>query len=109
MSVNGKLTLVENIADLGGLEFALAGAAAALGRPLSIAEKREFFESYAVSWRAKDRRARARELLTIDPHAPPMLRVNHAVRQFDEWYEAFNVDPSCPDYIPAEKRIRFFR
>lgn len=109
MSVNGKLTLVENIADLGGLEFALAGAAAELRRPLTVAELREFFTSYAISWRSKDRKARARELLTIDPHAPPMLRVNHAVRQFDEWYEAFDVDPSCPDYIPAEQRVRFFR
>jgi putative endopeptidase len=109
MEVNGKLTLVENIADLGGLEFALAGAAAELGHPLTVAEKREFFESYAISWRAKDRKARAQELLTIDPHAPPLLRVNHAVRQFDEWYEAFGVDASCSDYIPAEKRIRFFR
>jgi len=109
MTVNGEPTLVENIADLGGLEFALAGAAAALGRPLTVDEYREFFTSYAISWRAKDRKARARELLTIDPHAPPMLRVNHAVRQFDEWYAAFGVDPTCPDYIPAEKRIRFFR
>lgn len=109
MSVNGKLTLVENIADLGGLEFALAGAAAEIGRALTAAELREFFTSYAISWRAKDRKARARELLTIDPHAPPMLRVNHAVRQFDEWYEAFGVDASCPGYIPADRRIRFFR
>ena len=109
MSVNGELTLVENIADLGGLEFALAGAAAELGRALTPAELREFFTSYAISWRAKDRTARARELLAIDPHAPPMLRVNHAVRQFDEWYTAFGIDPSCPDYIPVEKRIRFFR
>jgi putative endopeptidase len=109
MRVNGKLTLVENIADLGGLEFALAGAAAELGRPLTTEELRDFFTSYAISWRSKDRHARARELLTIDPHAPPRLRVNHTVRQFDEWYEAFGVDPSCADYIPADKRIRFFR
>jgi putative endopeptidase len=109
MKVNGKLTLVENIADLGGLEFALAGVARELGRPLTRDEIREFFTSYTVSWRAKDRHARARELLTVDPHSPPLLRVNHAVRQFDEWYEAFDIDASCPDYIPAEKRIRFFR
>lgn len=109
MSVNGKLTLVENIADLGGLEFALTGVAAALDRPLTRDEHHEFFVSYAESWRSKDRKARARELLTVDPHSPPLLRVNHAVRQFDEWYAAFDVDPTCPDYIPPEKRIRFFR
>lgn len=109
LPVNGELTLVENIADLGGLEFALAAATATAGRALTDAELREFFTAYAVSWRSKDRLARARELLVTDPHAPPRLRVNHAVRQFDEWYRAFAIDPSCPDYIPAERRIRFFR
>jgi putative endopeptidase len=109
MDVDGKLTLTENIADLGGLEFALAGARAELGRDLSKAEKREFFEAFAVSWRSKDRKRRAAELLATDFHAPPLLRVNHAVRQFDEWYEAFDVDVDCPDYIPTERRIRFFR
>jgi putative endopeptidase len=109
MKVNGDLTLAENIADLGGVEFALAGARAALGRDLTKAEKREFFEAFAISWRSKDRKRRAAELLATDFHAPPMLRVNHVVRQFDEWYEAFDVDADCPDYVPPERRIRFFR
>jgi putative endopeptidase len=109
MDVDGSLTLVENIADIGGLEFALGGLRRALGRDLTKAEKREFFEAYAVSWRSKDRLKRAAELLARDVHAPPMLRVNHVVRQFDEWYEAFDVPSSCEDYIAPEKRVRFFR
>jgi predicted metalloendopeptidase len=108
MKVNGSLTLVENIADLGGLEFALSAAAATTGRPLTKAEKREFFTAYAISWRAKDRLKRAAELLQTDSHAPPALRVNHVVRQFDEWYEAFDITPDSPGYIPPGKRIRFF-
>lgn len=109
MDVDGRLTLTENIADLGGLEFAMAGLRAELGRDLTKAEKREFFEAFAISWRAKDRKRRAAELLATDFHAPPMLRVNHAVRQFDEWYEAFDVGEECPDYVPPAQRIRFFR
>ena len=110
MKVNGSLTLTENIADLGGLEFALAGLRAELGgRDLTKEEKREFFEAFAISWRSKDRKKRAAELLATDYHAPPMLRVNHAVRQFDEWYEAYDVDADCEGYIPPERRIRFFR
>lgn len=108
MKVDGSLTLVENIADLGGLEFALAAAAEVIGRPLTKSEKREFFTAYAISWRSKDRLKRAAELLQTDSHAPPALRVNHAVRQFDEWYEAFDITPDSPGYIPPEKRIRFF-
>lgn len=108
MDVDGDLTLTENIADLGGLEFALAGFHRALKRAPTAAELREFFVSYAVSWRAKDRLRRAEQLLETDFHAPPMLRVNHIVRQFDEWYEAFAIPTDCPDYIPPAKRIRFF-
>jgi putative endopeptidase len=109
MDVNGDMTLVENIADLGGLEFSLAGAAAELGRALTPAELREFFTAYAISWRAKDRRRKAAQLLLMDPHAPPRLRVNHVVRQFDEWYDAFDVPESCEDYIAPSDRVRFFR
>jgi putative endopeptidase len=109
MKVDGSLTLVENIADLGGLEFALAAAAAATGRSLTKAELRDFFTAYAISWRAKDRRRRAAELLQTDSHAPPALRVNHAVRQFNEWYEAFDIGLDSPGYIPPEKRIHFFQ
>jgi len=108
LSVNGRLTLVENIADLGGLEFSMAGLRSALGRELTKDEKKEFFTAYAVSWRAKDRLKRAAELLITDPHAPPALRVSHAVRQFDEWYEAFDIKETCEEYIPPAKRIHFF-
>ena len=108
MEVDGRLTLVENIADLGGLEFALAGLRRALGRPATKAEHREFFTSFAISWRSKDRQKRAAELLATDPHAPPRIRVNHAVRQFEEWYAAFDVEPTAEGFIPPARRIHFF-
>jgi len=108
MEVDGDLTLIENIADLGGLEFAMAGLRSALGRRPTQSELREFFESYAISWRSKDRRKRAAELLATDFHAPPMLRVNHAVRQLDEWYEAFGISAECAEYIAPAHRIHFF-
>jgi putative endopeptidase len=108
MRVDGQLTLTENIADLAGLEFALAGLRRALGREPRPEELREFFVSYAVSWRSKDRLRRAAQLLDTDYHAPPMLRVNQIVRQFEDWYVAFGVGPECAGYIPPEKRIRFF-
>jgi putative endopeptidase len=108
MPVDGTLTLVENIADIGGIQFALEGLRDELGHDLTPAELREFFDSYAISWRAKDRRKRAAQLLDTDPHAPPMLRVNHVVRLFDEWYAAYGIDDSCAEWIPKEKRVRFF-
>lgn len=109
MEVDGELTLIENIADLGGLEFAMAGLRSALGREPTRDEKREFFEAYAISWRSKDRRRRAAELLATDFHSPPELRVNHAVRQMDEWYEAFSVPVNCEEYVAPAQRIHFFK
>jgi len=109
LPVDGELTLVENIADIGGLEFALEGLQLALKRKATNEELREFFTSFAISWRSKDRLKRAAQLLDADPHAPPMLRVNHAVRQFDEWYQAFGIEKDDPGFIPPEKRIHFFR
>jgi putative endopeptidase len=108
LDVDGELTLVENIADLGGIEFALGGLVLALGREATKAELREFFGSFAISWRSKDRLKRATELLAMDMHSPPMLRVNHVVRQQDAWYYAFDVDPTCEGWIAPEHRIHFF-
>jgi putative endopeptidase len=108
MAVNGKNTLVENIADLGGLRFALEGLKSYMGRALKRDEIREFFTAYAVSWRSKERRKKAEQLLEMDVHSPPMLRVNLIVPQFDEWYEAFDVGSDHPNFIPPEKRVQFF-
>jgi len=106
MPVDGKLTLVENLADLGSLVFALAGLRSVT--TVGPHELREFFTSYATSWRSADRRKAAARRLIIDPHAPPKLRVDHIVRQFDEWYEAFDVGPESSEWIAPANRIRLF-
>lgn len=108
MEVQGYLTLVENIADLVGLRFALEGLKLALGRPLTKLETKDFFTSYTVSWRSKDRLKKAEQLLETNVHAPPMLRVDLIVAQFQEWYDAFEITETHPNYIPVEKRIVFF-
>lgn len=108
LPVNGVNTLVENIADLGGLRFALEGLKNWTGRALTKNETREFFASYATSWRSKDRIRKAAQLLETDVHAPPMLRVDLIVAQFDEWYAAFDIGTDHPNYIPEKERIQFF-
>jgi predicted metalloendopeptidase len=106
LPVDGKLTLVENLADLGGLGFALEGLRSVT--TVGKAELREFFTSYAASWRSSDRLKAATQRLIMDPHAPPKLRVDHIVRQFDEWYEAFDVGPDSSEWIAPANRIRLF-
>lgn len=107
LQVNGKLTLVENLADVGGLEFALAGLRSVT--KVGKTELREFFTSYAASWESQDRQKDAAQRLIMNSHAPPMLRVDHVVRQFDEWYEAFDVGPDSSEWIAPADRIRLFQ
>jgi putative endopeptidase len=66
---------------------------------------RDFFTSYAVSWRSKERKEKAKQSLSTDVHAPAPLRVNLVVRQFAAFYEAFDLGPDDEGFIPEEKRI----
>lgn len=112
-SVNGSLTLNENISDLGGLAIALDALKLELqAQNLSKQEEKKayqnFFIAYAVSWRIKEKQEKILQGLFLDRHAPAPLRVNLIVSQFDEWYEAFDVKVSDKLYIPPEERIRIF-
>jgi putative endopeptidase len=66
---------------------------------------RDFFTSYAVSWRNKDRAKKAKQSLLLDLHAPAPLRVNLIVRQFEEFYIAFDIKPTDTGYVSPELRI----
>jgi putative endopeptidase len=109
--INGALTLNENIADLGGLAIALDALNETLKGKTDTEKKeayRNFFISYAVSWRTKDKPEKILQGLFMDRHAPAPLRVNLIVSQFDEWYFAFDIVVSDTLYIPPEERIRIF-
>lgn len=87
---NGKLTVGENIADLGGVQVSLLG----LAKQVRAAEARElrddeivlFFKSYAEFWRALVRPKTADEMRLTDPHAMPKLRVNVPVAHVAEFH-----------------------
>lgn len=108
--VDGELTLSENLADLGGLAISLHALQSQLPADTAVRKKayRDFFTSYAVSWRNKDRAKKAKQSLSMDVHAPAHLRVNFVVRQFAEFYEAFGIGPDEKGVIPPEKRIRLW-
>jgi putative endopeptidase len=109
--VNGKKTLSENIADLGGLGIALHALKEKNGdNPLEekLAAYREFFIAFATSWRTKYRHEKLEQSLEIDRHSPAYLRVNLIVSQFDEWYEAFGIEKTAELYRSPDERIRIF-
>lgn len=112
-SLDGRLTLSENIADLGGVAFALEAlkrgcAAAGISGERLDGVLRDFFIGYAVSWRVKEKKGKALQALFMDVHAPPSWRVNNIVCQFDDWYRLFDVKPGDGLYVDPQDRIQIF-
>jgi putative endopeptidase len=99
--VNGKLTLGEDIADLGGVKMALhAYRNLRAGQKPVIAdgftEDQQFFIAVGQAWCSKDRPAEIQRRLTVDPHAPPKFRVYGALRNLPEFAQAFSCAPGTP-------------
>ena len=109
--IKGRLTLGENLADLGGLETAYAAYRRYVSRhgepPVidGFTGDQRFFLAYAQAWQGKRREGALRQQLLSNPHSPEQYRVDEIVRNFDPWYKAFNVQPGDKLYLPPEQRV----
>lgn len=108
--VNGKLTLGENLADLGGLAIAYAafkktpqGQSDELIDGLTPDQR--FFLSWAQVWRMNVRPETAAQLILTDPHSPGDARTVGPLVHMDAWYEAFDVQEGDKLYLPEEDRV----
>ena len=111
--VNGKLTLGENIADLGGLLIAFDAYHASLhGQAAPVADgltgDQRFFLGWSQIWAAKIRDDAQRRQLAADPHSPSQYRVNGVARNMDPWYAAFDVQPGDKLYLAPDQRVRIW-
>lgn len=112
LAIDGRLTLSENIADLGGLAAAFDAYREALGsRAADPGElrrmDRQFFIGFARSWRARLDDDALRAQIAGDGHAPEPYRVA-TVRNLDAWYEAFDVRPGHRLYLAPGARVRIW-
>lgn len=95
LHINGKLTMGENIADLGGLIAAYSAfQKAQQGKPPQpkidgFTPEQRFFMAYAESWRANSRPERLRLMLSDNPHAPERFRAIGPVSNLPEFFQAF--------------------
>lgn len=111
--VNGRLSLGENIGDLGGLSMAYrAYKLATAGKEVPVIDgltgDQRFFLAWAQVWRGQYREDALRSQIRQGPHSPTQYRTNGIVRNLDEWYEAFSVTPDDDLYLPPEQRIRIW-
>lgn len=111
--LNGKLTMGENIADLGGLTLALDAYKASLGGKPGVVRsgltgEQRVFLGWAQVWREKVRPERSRLLATIDPHSAPEARVNLPMHNIDGWYKAWNVKPGETLYLAPDERVKIW-
>ncbi|WP_133479803.1 M13 family metallopeptidase [Cognatilysobacter segetis] len=110
LSINGKLNLGENIADVAGLATALdAYRLSQQGKPAQTLEgftpEQRFFLGFAQAWRGKYRDAAMRNAVLTDVHSPGRYRAM-TVRNIDAWYDAFAVKPEQAMYLAPDKRVK---
>ena len=98
--VNGELVVSENIADNGGM-----GVTIEIMHKLDKPDFKAYFINWAKVWCMKAKEEYINLLLASDVHSPAELRANMQVRNFDEWYETFDVKETDKMFIPKEKRI----
>ncbi len=113
MHVQGKLTLGENIGDLGGLSVAYTAYKISVeGKPGPVLDgltgDQRFFMGWAQVWRRKYRDQELRKRLLTDPHSPSQYRCNGIVSNMDAFYEAFGVKPGDAMYIAPADRVRIW-
>jgi putative endopeptidase len=114
-TVNGALTVGENIGDLAGVEIGLRALKLAAGQPLDelplvdgLTAVQRYFIAYALTERTKRRDEALITQINTDPHSPEEFRINGVVRNMDAWYAAFGVTEGDALWLEPEGRVRIW-
>jgi putative endopeptidase len=112
ISVNGKQTLGENIADVAGLSAAFDGYRASLKGETppvkgGFSGVQQFFIAFGQNYARKGREAAIRQQVLTDPHAPAEFRAD-TVRNIDAWYTVFDVQRGQKLYLAPADRVQIW-
>lgn len=105
ININGKLTLGENLADLGGINLAIRSLYTAYP-DITLKDKYNFFNSYATCWRRLMTKEKQKQQILADPHSPAIFRI-YMVRNIDEFYDVYKNNNDVL-YLDKDDRIRMW-
>jgi endothelin-converting enzyme/putative endopeptidase len=112
LSINGKQTLAENVADVAGIAAAYDGYHASLKTGSTPPEDgfsgdQQFFIAFGQNWASKMREALLRQRVMTDGHSPAQYRAA-TVRNIDAWYAAFDVKAGEKLYLAPAERVQIW-
>lgn len=111
--INGKASLGENIADLGGILLGIEAfkktAQYKENKLISgLTPMQRYFMGYALGWLGHQREEQLRSRLLTDVHSPGKYRVNGPFVDVDEFYTTFNIKPGDKMYRADSLRVRIW-
>ncbi|MEB3004604.1 M13 family metallopeptidase [Capnocytophaga sp. G2] len=112
--VNGTMTNVENIADLGGVNIAFDALQMYLkdhgtvGKISGFTQEQRFFLAWASVWRTLSTDQYMTNQVKVDPHSPDYLRAFAPLTNIDAWYKAFDIKEGDKLYRKPEQRIKIW-
>ena len=71
-------------------------------------DEKDCMMSWAKIWSANVRYEYAQQMITLDPHSPPHLRINGILPHIKRFYEIFNIQESDGMYLELEKRCELW-
>ena len=111
---NGRYTLGENIGDHGGLSIAytaMENALKASGKTAPIdgfTPAQRFYMSYGAIWAQNITDQEKARLTNMDPHSLAVNRVNVSVRNFQSFFDAFDIHEGDPMFRPEAERVHIW-
>ena len=112
--VNGTMTNVENIADLGGVNIAFDALQmylkdhGSVGKISGFTQEQRFFLAWASVWRTLSTDQYITNQIKVDPHSPDYLRAFAPLTNIDSWYKAFDVKEGDKLYRKPEDRVKIW-